>query len=118
MSKISKMTFYSIVCAVLLLSLNRASVACQVDDFYLTKDGALAASTPEHLTEATGYQGKNEQKKLADMVKNGMVIRLKDNIKVQAIERSVEYKMLKIKFLDDAAFYWVTDGSLKHIKCN
>ena len=52
------------------------------------------------------------------MIDAGMVIRLKGNIKVQALERSFEHRMLKIKFLDQGTPIWVKDGSLKQIKCN
>ena len=118
MYKRSKMTFYFIVCAMLLFPLHRAAWACQVDEFYLTTEGSLGASTPENLSEASNYQGKDDQKKLAAMIKGGMVMQLKGNIKVQALERSVEYRMLKIKFLDQGTPFWVKDGSLKRISCN
>ncbi len=118
MHKMSKMVFYFTVCAMLLFSLHRAAWACQVDEFYLTTDGSLAASTPENLSEASNYQGRGDEKKLADMIKGGIVMQLKGNIKVQALERSVEYRMLKIKFLDQGTPFWVKDGSLKRINCN
>ncbi len=101
-----------------LFSLHQAASPCQVDEFYLTTDGSLAASTPENLSEASNYQGKGDQKKLAAMMKEGMAMRLKGNIKVQALERSVEYRMLKIKFLDQETPIWVKDGSLKRFNCN
>ena len=90
MDKISKMIFYFIVCAVVLFSLHKAASACQVDEFYLTTEGSLAASTPETLNEAGNLQEKGDQKRLSDMIDDGMVIRLKGNIKVQALERSFE----------------------------
>src|SRR5512135_3433198 len=100
MYKISKMTFYFTVCAMLLFSLHRVAWACQVDEFYMTTEGSLGASTPENLTEAISYQEHGDQKKLAAMIEGGMVMQLKGNIKVQALERSVEYRMINIKFLD------------------
>lgn len=118
MDNISKMTFYSIVCAMVLFLLHQAASACQVDEFYLTTEGSLAASTPENLSKASNYQEKGDQNKLATMMKDRMVTRLKGNIKVQALERSFEHRMLKIKFLDQGTPVWVKDGSLKQIKCN
>lgn len=118
MDKISRISFYFIVCATVLFSFHSAVSACQVDEYYFTKEGHLAASTPGNLSEASNYQEKGDQKKLADMMKSGTLVRLKENIKVQALERSVEQKILKIKFLDNDTPYWVRDGSLKQIKCN
>ena len=118
MDKMSKMTFYFAVCVMLLFPLHRVAWACQVDEFYMTTDGSLGASSPENLTEASNYQGKGDQKKLDTMIKDGRVTQLKGNIKVQALERSVEYKMLKTKFLDQGTPFWVKDGSLKRINCN
>ena len=98
MNRLSIQTFYFIICAMVLLSLHQSAAACQVDEFYLTTEGSLAASTPENLNEASNFQEKGDQKKLASMIENGVVMRLKGNIKVQALERSVEHRMLKIKF--------------------
>ncbi len=118
MYNIFKMTFYFTVCAIVLFSLHNAAWACRVDEFYLTTEGSLGASTPQNLNEAMNYQGKADQKKLAAMIKGGTAIQLKGGIKVQALERSVEYKMIKIKFLDQETPFWVKDGSLKRINCN
>lgn len=101
-----------------LFSLHQASTACQVDEFYLTTEGSLAASSPEDLNKAGNFLEKDDQQKLASMIDAGTVIRLKGNIKVQALERSFEHRMLKIKFLDQGTPIWVKDGSLKQIKCN
>ena len=38
--------------ALIVISAYQSALACQVDEFYLTKDGALAASTPETLNAA------------------------------------------------------------------
>jgi len=118
MDKLSKMALYFIVCALVLVSLHPAVPACQVDEFYLTTEGPLAASTPENLREASTYQEKGDREKLAVMMKNGMVIKLKEDIKVQVLERSFEHRMLKFRFLDQGASYWVKDGSLRQIICN
>jgi hypothetical protein len=118
MDKLSKMALYFIVCAPVLFSLHPAVRACQVDEFYLTTEGPLAASTPENLSEASTHQEKGDQDKLAVMMKSGMVMKLKENIKVQVLERSFERRMLKFKFLDQGTPYWVKDGSLKKIICN
>jgi hypothetical protein len=118
MDKVSKIILYFIVCALVLVSLHPAVPACQVDEFYLTTEGSLAALTPENLSEAGNYQEKGDQERLSAMMKNGMVIKLRGNIKVQALERSFEHIMLKIRFLDQETPYWVKDGSLKQIICN
>ena len=46
------------------------------------------------------------------MLEKKGVVRLQDNIRVQAIERSVEYQMIKIKFPDSDAI-WVREDALK-----
>jgi hypothetical protein len=52
-------------------------------------------------------------------VKSGSVLRLADDVKVQVLERSFEFKMLKIKFSDGKNHtYWVKEGSLKQLNCN
>jgi hypothetical protein len=61
---------------------------------------------------------EGNKEKLSDLIKSGTVLRLTDNIKVQVLERSVEFKTLKIKFPDGKEPYWVKDGSLKQINCN
>jgi len=48
---------------------------------------------------------------------NGSVLRLKGDIKVRVLERSVEFKTLKIKYMDEGNIYWVKDGSLKQVNC-
>ena len=95
----------------------RHSFACQVDEFYLTKDDSLAASTVEKLNEANGYQNKAEQDKLVSMITAGTVLRLKEGVKVRVTERSFEYRMLKISLPDSGIPYWVNDGTLKPIAC-
>jgi hypothetical protein len=40
------------------------------------------------------------------------------NLKVQVLERSFEFNMLKITFPDGKDPYWVKDGPLKQINCN
>jgi hypothetical protein len=102
----------------MVLSLSRFASACQVDEFYLTKNGTLAASTSEVLLAAIKFQEEGNKENLADLIKSGTVLRLTDNIKVQVLERSVEFKTLKIKLPDGKELYWVKDGSLKQINCN
>jgi phage gp36-like protein len=101
-----------------LFSFQPAASACQIDDFYLTKEGYVAASTPENLSEAIKYQEEGSQGKIAGMMKNGMVVKLQENIKVQTLERSFGQKMIKIKFMDNGTPYWVKEGSLKRTNCN
>lgn|SRR5574337_1049115 len=117
MNGIAKVVFCFMVCAIGLFLYHPAASACQVDEFYLTKAGYLAASTPEKLNEAISYQEKNDQEHLAVMVRNGTVISLEGEVKVQVKERSIEHMMLKIKFPDKDISYWVKDGALKQIKC-
>jgi hypothetical protein len=56
MNRISKMTFAFVICALMSLSVHQAVSACQVDDYYNTKEGSLAATTSEILTEAVNYE--------------------------------------------------------------
>ncbi len=118
MNRTTRVTILLVFCAVTVISLRPAVYACQVDEFYHTKDGALAASTPEALLAAIKLEEEGSKDKLAELMKNGTVLRLTDNVKVQVLERSVEFKTLKIKFPDRKDPYWVKDGSLKQINCN
>ena len=118
MSKKTKTAVCTATCTVwLVLSLFSAVYACQVDDFFLTKEGSLAAVTPQELNDVLASTADN-QAKLTDHLKAGTVLKLKEGVKVQVLERSVEWKMLKIKFPDGDAIYWVKDGSLSPIDCN
>ncbi len=107
-----------VIYAITVISASQSASACQVDDFYLTKEGALAASTQETLNAAIRFQEEGNKEKLADLITSGTVLRLTNDIKVQVLERSVVFKTLKIKFLDGKEPYWVKDGSLKQINCN
>lgn len=118
MNKMAKGIISATIFAVILISGYQSVLACQVDDFYLTKDGTLAASTPETLNAAIRLEEEGNKEKLGDLMKKGTVLQLKVNIKVQALERSFEFKMLKIMFPDRQKPYWVKDGSLKQINCN
>ncbi len=118
MNRITKTIIFMVVCAVMVISVHQSASACQVDEFYNTKEGALAASTQEALNAATRFEKEGNKEKLAGLMKSGAVLRLTDNIKVQVLERSVEFKTLKIKFPDGRDPYWVKDGSLKQINCN
>ncbi len=117
MCKKTSMTVCVAACTVLLL-LPMLSVvyACQVDDFYLTKEGSLAAVTPEALNDVLSTP--DNQTTLNDLLKTGTILKLKEGIKVQVLERSVEWKMLKITFPDGNGTYWVKDGALSPIDCN
>ncbi len=118
MKRISVISFCFIAAVTALFSLAQVVTACQVDDFYLTKDGHIAGSTPETLKEAVNYQAKGSQEKLAGMINKGVVVRLQNNIKVQAVERSFDPPMIRIKFPDNETPFWVMEGSLKRINCN
>jgi hypothetical protein len=118
MNRTLKMTFGFIMCALLSISAHQAARACEVDEFYHTKEGSLAATTPEALHAAVKYEEEGNKEKLAGLLDNGSALRLKGNIKVQVLERSFESRTLKMKFLDKADPYWVMDGSLKQINCN
>jgi hypothetical protein len=91
--------------------------ACSVDNFLLTTEGSLAATTPQALNDVLAV-AHDDQAKLADFVKNGIVLELKGGIQVEVLERSVEWQMLKIKLPDNNAAYWVKEGSLSPIDCN
>ncbi len=49
------------------------------------------------------------------LIQDGQIIRLKERAEVEALERSFEFKMLKIKF-QNGKTYWVTEDSLTPIK--
>ena len=115
MNSITKSIICFVVCAVMVLSLSQFSSACEVNEFYLTIDGTLAASTPEILRAAIKFQDEGNKENLAGLIKNGAVLRLSDNIKVQVLERPVVFKTLKIKLPDGKELYWVKDGTLKQI---
>lgn len=85
MNKMTKAIISVVVFAVILISAYQSVLACQVDDFYLTKDGALAASTPETLNAAIRLEEEGNKEKFEYLVKNGTVLQLKDNIKVQVL---------------------------------
>ncbi len=93
----------------------KTATACQVDDFFLTKAGHIAAATPAGLSEAAGFQERGDQDRLAERIKEGVVVRLQENIRVQALERSFDPPMIKIKFPDNSSPFWVSEGSLKRI---
>lgn len=118
MNKRTKTLIFLLLYAMMAIPAYQSASACQVDEFYHTKDGALAASTQEVLNAASRFEEEGNKEKLAGLMKNGTVLRLGDNIKVQVLERSVEFKTLKIKFPDGRGPYWVKDGSLKQINCN
>ncbi len=118
MNRITKTIIFIVVCAVMVIQVHQSASACQVDEFYLTKEGALAASTQETLSAASKFEEEGNREKLAGLMKSGTVLRLTDNVKVQVLERSVEFKTLQIKFPDGRGSYWVKDGSLKQINCN
>ena len=118
MNKTKKTIILIVVCAVMVISLHQSVPACQVDEFYHTREGALAASTPETLNVANRLDREGNKEKLGALVKSGTVLRLADNVKVQVLERSFEFNMLKIKFSDGREPYWVKEGSLKQINCN
>ncbi len=90
--------------------------ACQVDDFLLTTGGNLAATTPEALNDALS-KAQGDQARLGDLLQKGTILKLREGIKVQVLERSVEWKMLKIQLPDEKGTYWVKDGALKQINC-
>ena len=77
----------------------------------------MVATTSENLNDAIKYEEEGNTGKLDGLLGNGSVIRLKGDIKVQVLERSIEFKTLKIKFSDGKDPYWVKDGSLKQINC-
>jgi hypothetical protein len=118
MNRRTKTLIFFLVCAVMAIPAHQSASACQVDEFYHTKDGALAASTQEVLNAAIRFEEEGNKEKLAGLMKNGTVLRLTGNIKVQVLERSVEFKTLKITFPDERGPYWVKDGSLKQINSN
>ncbi len=110
------MLFYSVGLVLAVTCYSRTTVACQVDECFLTKAGYLASSNPERLQEANRYLQAGYKDKLDQLINSKLVLVLKDDVKVQALEWSVERKMIKVKFEDSNDAYWVNDGALKHIK--
>ncbi len=104
------------VAALLMWFADHAVHACQVDEFYLTKESTLAATTPEALSSAVTLV-QADRAKLDDLVKAGTVMQVKEGTKVQVKERSFEWKMLKIELPAGKASYWIKDGVLKALEC-
>jgi hypothetical protein len=116
LKKIEKIIFYSFVLALAVTCYSRTIVACQVDECFLTTAGYLASSSSERLQEANRYVEAGNKGKLDELINSKLVLVLKDDVKVQALEWSIERKMIKVKIEDSNDAYWVNDGALKHIK--
>ncbi len=116
MKNIIKLAFYSVVLALAITCNSRTTVACQVDDCFLTTAGYLASSSPERLQDANRYMHAGNKDKLDELINSKLVLVLKGDVKVQALEWSIERRMIKVKFEDGNDAYWVNDGALKHIK--
>ena len=86
--------------------------ACQVDQYYLTAGGHLAGVTQDALLKAE----KADPKALESMIEGKEVLRLQDDIRVEAIERSVEAKMIKIKLPHHDISVWVREDALKRCR--
>ena len=116
MKNIIKNVLHSIILALAIVSFCRTALSCQVDECFLTRAGYyLASSSTERLKEANSYETAGNKEKLDELLKNKIVLRLKDDVKVQALEWSIELKMIKIKFDDSGETYWVNDGALRQI---
>ncbi len=113
---ILKIAFCSVGFALAVTCYSRTIVACQVDDCFLTTAGYLASSSPERLQEANRYMQAGNKDKLDELIYSKLVLVLKDDVKVHALEWSIERKMIKVKFEDGNDAYWVNDGALKHLK--
>jgi hypothetical protein len=116
LKNILKIAFCSVGLALAVTCYSRTVVACQVDDCYLTTAGYLASSSPERLQDANRYMREGNKDKLDGLINSKLVLVLKDDVKVRALEWSIERKMIKVKFEDGNEAYWVNDGALKHIK--
>jgi len=117
MNSITKSVLLILVCGVMVISVKPSALACQVPAFYHTREGFLAAATQETLIAARKFEGEGNQEKLADLMKSGTVRRLTANIKVPVLERSFEFKTMRIKLPGEDTTYWVKDGSLQLIDC-
>ena len=116
MNRISRICISLAVCVLVLLALNALAFACQVDEFYLTKEGGLAAVSNETLAEASADADRGRNDRLSAMVASRQVLKLKGEEKVQVLERSLDWKTLKIKFTNGEGPYWVRESSLKRIE--
>jgi hypothetical protein len=68
------------------------------------------------VLNVVSYEKAGNKGKLDELINSKIVLVLKDDVKVHALEWSIERKMIKIKFEDSKGIYWVNDGALKHIK--
>ncbi len=97
--------------AVLTLWIHGSASGCQVDEYYFTNGGHLAGTTQDNLSKAE----RADPQSLATMIENKVIVRLQGDVKVQAIERDIEYKMIKIKLPDSDVPLWVREEALKRI---
>ena len=65
MNRITRAIIVFVVCAAMAIPVYQFASACQVDEFYHTNEGALAASTPETLITAIKLQEDGNKEKLA-----------------------------------------------------
>ena len=117
MNRITKVILCFAVCALSVISGAQSASACTVSAFYNTKEGVLAASTQEALSAAIKFDEEGNKEKLADLMKGESVLRLTANTKVQVLERSFEFKSLRIQLPEGNVTYWVIDGSLVPLGC-
>jgi hypothetical protein len=116
MKRISKISTCLVACTLMLVLFSLDALACQVDEFYLTKEGYLAATTNETLAEAVKYAKAGRQDRLSALEKSGLVVKLREDDKVRVLERSIEWQTLEIRFMNGKGPYWVKDGSLKPVE--
>ena len=90
----------------------QAAMACQVDEFYLVKKGALAAPSPEGLKKAAAYEKAGQTDRLEGLIKSGQAIRLKEDTKVRVLERSFGLMMIEVQLPGSKTPFWVNDGAV------
>ncbi len=115
MKRLPKIMLPLVACAFAMIFALQYAVACQVTNVLQTKAGILAAASPETLIAATKLAAAGNQAKLAALIDSGAVRRLGGKIKVEVVERSFEFKTLKIKLPQDNTACWVMNGALDHL---
>ncbi len=75
MIRLTRGIIFFVICAVTMISAYQLARACKVDEFFLSKENGLAASTPKILNAAIKLDEEGNKEKLAGLLGNGSVIR-------------------------------------------
>ena len=117
MNQITKRITLFVACVVIVFSVYETASACQADEFYNSKEGALAVSIREALNEAFRFEELGNMDKLADLMKSGSFA-THGECQGSGFGEVERIKMLKIKFSDKRDPSWIKDGALNKNNCN